>query len=70
MLVACTHLTPLCLSQELKQIASSHQFKQNEVWSVVDAHSYDPEHVLVVKVATQIDKVHGTLGVAEIIEIH
>ena len=65
MLVDCTHLTPLCLSQELKQIASFHQFKHNEVWIVVDAHSYDPEHVLMGKVATQIDKAHGTLGVAK-----
>ena len=59
---AFTHLIPLCLSQELEQIAGFHQFKHNEVWIVVDAHTHNLEHVLVVKVTREIDnKVNSLL---------
>lgn len=49
----CTNLVPLCFSQKLEQIAGFHQFKNDEVWIVVDAYSNDLEHILMVKVAKE-----------------
>ena len=52
--VTCTNLIPLCFSQKLEQIASFHQFKNDEVRIVIDAHSNNLKHVLVVKVAKEV----------------
>ena len=52
--VTCTNLIPLCFSQKLEQIAGIHQFKNDEVRIVIDAHSNNLKHVLVVKVAKEV----------------